>query len=131
MNLETFGKPQRSGTSQAPSSRVVGNSLKVFVPGEHRARSLWPPAGEPWVAVSRIADRGEPIGNGSGPHPIFRQHRRVVVHDVAATVPADHLVARNKLGQIFVRGANDDLLNAGLTAEAERRGRERIVGLEL
>ena len=63
--------------------------------GEHRARRLWPPAGEPRIAVSQIADQSEPIGNGGGPNPKFRQHRRFVIHDVAATIPTDHVIARN------------------------------------
>src|SRR5262245_39759538 len=97
MNLETFGQPNRAGTSQAPAGRVVGNCLQVFVLGQHRTRSLWPPTGQPWVAVSRIADQGEPIGNRGGPHSKLRQHSSFVIHDVAATIPTDHLLARNEL----------------------------------
>jgi hypothetical protein len=42
MSPETFGQPERPGTSQTPSARVVGNGLEVFVTGQHRGRRLWP-----------------------------------------------------------------------------------------
>jgi hypothetical protein len=38
MSPETFGQPERPGTSQTPLPRVSGNGLEVFVPGEHRGR---------------------------------------------------------------------------------------------
>jgi hypothetical protein len=40
MSPETFGKPERLGTSQTPSAMVFGNGLEVFVTGEHRGRRL-------------------------------------------------------------------------------------------
>src|SRR5262245_12195435 len=101
MSPQTFGESQRPANVPAPSSRVFGNRVDVFVPGEHRAGRLWPPAREPWVAVGRIADQSEPIRYGGGPNPELRQHRCFVIHDVTASIPTDHLLARNELGEIF------------------------------
>ena len=98
MSPETFGESERPGTSQTPSARVFGNGLEVLVTGEPRGRRLGPPTREPRVAVRGIADEGEPIGNGTGPHPEFCQHRRFVILEVSATVPTDHLGARHDLG---------------------------------
>src|SRR4029079_15837215 len=100
-----------------PLRGVVGNCLDVLVPGKHRAGRLWSPAREPWVAVGRIADQRQPIGDRGGPNPKLRQHGCFVIDDVAAPIPTDHLAARNELSKIFIWGANDDLLDA-FAAEA-------------
>ena len=58
-------------------------------------------------------------------------HARIIQDDVAAAIPADDARARDRLRQVLVRRADDDLVDARRILEARRARRQRVVGLEL
>ena len=104
----------------------------MLIAGQHSCSRFSTPASDARKAIGRIADEGQPIGNGGWPHAELFQHTRLVIHDVSTAIPTDHLsrCIRDQLGQVFVWRANYDLLDTRLVAEAHSSSGNRIVGFK-
>jgi hypothetical protein len=109
-------------------SELTEGAVPVGCPGEGEIEQLFAQTVDywhRWLAQCTYTGRWREMVYRILPAPPLRHIR------CRGEIPTDDLAARNELGDIFVRGANHNLIDTCFAAEAERCGSERIVGLEL
>src|SRR5438093_12310351 len=126
---ERSGEAIRPADLDLPRERVGRDRFQMLPARQHGRGGLGPPARKAGVAVRRVPDQGEPVGNRGRRDPELRAHGVLVVGDHAAAVALDHPLPGDALGEILVRRADHDLVDG--VAEPRHRGGQRVVRLEL
>ena len=84
---------------------------------------LAPQPGRPGIAVRRVADEGEVVGDRGGRHAPLLADAGVVVGEVAPPVPQHDPVVDDELGHVLVRGTDEDALHRWVRRRSGRRRR--------
>ncbi len=84
-----------------------------------------------WIAVRRVTDQGEEVGNQDGLHPELRAHAFLVEDAVPSAVNLDDPLAANALRQVLVRCPDADRSHRLTVGGNLRCRREPVVSLEL
>ena len=90
-----------------------------------------PQPGMPGVAIGRIADDGQPVGDRRRGDAPLRANAGFVVDDRPAAIPQDDPLATHQLGHVLVRRAHEDALDLRVVGEAHRGGGDGVVRLVL
>src|SRR2546421_5133433 len=83
------------------------------------------------ISVGRVAHEGEEVGNQVGLDAELLAHPSRVADRPGPAIDLDDAIAADALRQIFVGGPDADLLDAVVLRRNPRRGRKRVVRLEL
>ena len=96
---------------------------------EHSGGRFRAPARQTGIAVGRVADEREIVGNGRRRHAEPGDDAGFVANRARAAVHLDHARSANALGQILVGRADDHAFDVRIERRSRRCGRKRIVGL--
>jgi hypothetical protein len=83
------------------------------------------------IAVGRVSDQREKIGDQRGLHSEFLAHAGRIENLLSPAIDLHDAVFANALREVFVRRPDAHLLHTRILRSDARRGCERIVGLQL
>ena len=117
-------EPLRSPHRHAPLRRHRRDRPEGAVPEQHRRGGALSPARKAGIAVRGVAGEGEPVRHGGATAESARA-RRPVERRPASTVEHHDTPAAHALGEVLVRGGDEDLLGLAANRAAPRRRRAR------
>ncbi len=121
------------GTSDVdvPGARVGRDGFEVTVFGQDGGGRFRAPARQARKAVGSITDQRQIVGDAGRRDAELRHDAGFVEDGARSPVQLDDAGPAHALREIFVRRADHDALDARVGGSGRRRGRQRVVGLEL
>src|ERR1700722_3343359 len=114
-----------------PILPILRNIFEMRILNQRRGRGLRTPSWQTRKAIGTVTDDDEIVRNRLWGHTKFGQNSGFIADDLLATVELDNSFADHTLAEIFVRRADENLLNAIVLGCLVSGGSERIVGLKV
>ena len=121
----------RVGGVHVPLAPVRGDGFEMAKLGENGSRRLRAPARQARIAVGRVADQREVVGDRRRRDAELLDDAGLVARDARPAIQLDDARAAHALGEVLVRRADDHAFDTRIASRRHRPGGERIVRLEL
>src|SRR6185436_10114666 len=94
-------------------------------------RSTRTATSDAWIAIGRVTDQGEIVGNELWIHTKFLAHSCFVTNDVSPSIDLHDVIVHDTLREILVWSPNADLLHTVIKTRKIRSRSQCVVGFEV